>query len=198
MFQATAMPDHDWWAALWPNPKQVLSDLGIEPDMTVVDLCCGDGYFTAPLAQIVDGNVYALDLDPKMLELAKTEVARVGATVKSWIEGDALDLAQYVPEPVDYVVIANTFHGVPDKTGLARIVGQVLKPDGCFAIVNWHKRRREETPVLGKPRGPRSEMRMSPDDVRAEVEPAGFELGEFIELLPYHYGAIFQKSTSSG
>lgn len=198
LFQATAMPDHDWWAALWPNPKQVLSDLGIRPGMTVIDLCCGDGYFTAPLAQIVDGNIYALDLDPKMLELAKAEVSRVGAIVKSWIEGDALDLGQYVSEPVDYVLIANTFHGVPDKTALANVVGGTLKTDGRFAIVNWHKQRREDTPVLGKPRGPSTEMRMSPEDVRAVLEPAGFELEEAIELPPYHYGAVFRRSNSFG
>jgi len=198
LFQATGMPDRKWWSDLWPNPKRILSALGIKPGMTVIDLCCGDGYFTAPLAQIVDGNVYALDLDPKMLELAQAEVARVGGTVKGWIEGDALDLAQFFPEQADYVLIANTFHGVPDKTELARVVDRTLKPDGRFAIVNWHKRRREETPVLDKPRGPKTEMRMSPDDVRAVVEPAGFEMEGVIDLPPYHYGAIFRKSTSSG
>ena len=30
-----------------------------------------------------------------------------------------------------------------------------------FAIVNWHKRPREETPILGEPRGPKTELRMS-------------------------------------
>jgi hypothetical protein len=49
---------------------------------------------------------------------------------KRTIEGDALDLSQCVPEQVDYVVFANTFHGMPDKTGLATVVGQVLKPHG--------------------------------------------------------------------
>lgn len=196
LFEATTMPDRDWWSELWPDPKQVLSDLGIMPGMAVIDLCCGDGYFTVPLAQIADGNVYALDLDPKMLDVAKAAVASSGATVKGWIEGDALELARHVPEPVDYVVIANTFHGAPDKTGLAGAVAEILKPDGRFAIVNWHRRPREETPVLGKPRGPKTEMRMSPEDLRAVVEPAGFKIEEVIELPPYHYGAIFRKTAA--
>ncbi len=195
-FEATTMPDRDWWSTLWPDPKQVLSDLGITPAMTVIDLCCGDGYFTAPLARLAGGNVYALDLDPKMLDLAKAAVARAGATVKGWIEGDALELARQIPEPADYVIIANTFHGVPDQTGLAAAVAQMLKPGGRFAIVNWHKRPREETPVLGKPRGPRSEMRMSPEASRAAVEPAGFTIEDVVELPPYHYGAIFRKNSA--
>jgi protein-L-isoaspartate O-methyltransferase len=29
--------------------------------MQVVDLCCGDGYFTAPLARIVEGKLYGVE-----------------------------------------------------------------------------------------------------------------------------------------
>jgi hypothetical protein len=35
---------------------------------------------------------------------------------------------------------------------------------------------------------------MTPDDVVATVEPAGFIRAGVIELPPYHYGAIFQKT----
>jgi hypothetical protein len=35
---------------------------------------------------------------------------------------------------------------------------------------------------------------MTPDATRAAVEPARFELHRLIELPPYHYGAIFEKS----
>ncbi|WP_246206057.1 class I SAM-dependent methyltransferase [Propylenella binzhouense] len=193
-FPATAMPDRDWWAALWPKPEDVLRSLGIRPGMTAVDLCCGDGYFTAPLAKIVGGKLYALDIDPQMLEQARAEAARQGASVAEWICADARDVAKLIPERVDYVLIANTFHGVPDQTGLAQAVAQVLKPGGCFAVVNWHPIPREQTTVLDQPRGPRTEMRMSPDQVRAIIEPAGFRLLRVIELPPYHYGAIFVRS----
>jgi SAM-dependent methyltransferase len=80
------------------------------------------------------------------------------------IEGDAYDVAKLVPRLVDYVLIANTFHGVPDKLRLARAVAAVLKPGGEFAVVNWHRRPREKTTVLGKARGPRTDMRMKPAD----------------------------------
>jgi hypothetical protein len=51
----------------------------------------------------------------------------------------------------------------------------------------------EETLVLGQPRGPQTGM--TPADVAAAVEPAGFILACVVELPPYHYGAIFQKPT---
>lgn len=192
-YSATAMPDRDWWQALWPDPEGMLRALGIKPEMTVLDLCCGDGYFTAPLAALVEGKVIGLDIDPDMLDQARAEVSRLGASVSRWICGDADDLEDLLSERVDFVLIANTFHGVPDQTGLARTAVSALKPGGLFAVVNWHQIAREKTTVLGKPRGPKTEMRMATEDVRKVVEPAGFQLADVVELPPYHYGAVFQK-----
>lgn len=196
IFPATVMPDRDWWRALWPDPEGTLRALGITPEMIVLDLCCGDGWFTAPLARLTGGRVYALDLDPAMLAAARAEVDRAGATVLGWLQGDARDLDNLLQEKVDYVLIANTFHGVPDQIWLARAVAGILNPDGRFAVVNWHARPRGETPVLGQPRGPKTEMRMTPEQTRAVVEPAGFVLEGVVELPPYHYGAVFRLSRS--
>ena len=192
LFPATAMPDRDWWATLWPDPDGVVRALGVKPKMVVLDLCCGDGYFTAPLAQLVDGKVYGVDIDPAMLEQTRAELKRAGTTALDLICADACDLALLLPGKVDYVLIANTFHGVPDKTAMARAVAGVLSPGGQFSIVNWHPLPREHTVVLGKPRGPKTDMRMSPDNVQLVVEPAGFTLEQVVELPPFHYGAVFR------
>jgi ubiquinone/menaquinone biosynthesis C-methylase UbiE len=163
-FPATAMPDADWWEALWPQPGKLIADLGAGPDMEVVDLCCGDGLFTAPLAQMVR-HIVAIDLDSKMLEAVRARVAAAGVANCDFLEGDAYAVAQLVRRPVDFVLIANTFHGVPDKPRLARAVATTLKPGGSFAVVNWHRRPRDQKIVLGQPRGPRTEMRMTPAEV---------------------------------
>ncbi len=64
MFPATAMPDRDWWHALWPDPDWVIKALRIGQGMKVVDLDCGDAYFTAAIArQVGEGRVIGLDLD---------------------------------------------------------------------------------------------------------------------------------------
>jgi SAM-dependent methyltransferase len=191
-FPATGMPDAGWWHALWPNPQHVVIALGIRPSMRVVDLCCGDGYFTVEMARVVhDGRVVAIDLDQKLLQDAQR--ACCDATNCTFVEGDALHLRNYLFEPVDYVFIANTFHGVPDKTELARVVHSVLELGGLFGIVNWYPLPREQTTVLGKPRGPATAMRMSPQAVREVVEPAGFTLERLVELPPYHYGIVFKS-----
>jgi predicted methyltransferase len=52
-FEGTEMPDAGWWEALWPDPAGVLAAVGMKPGTTVVALCCGDGWFTLPIARIV-------------------------------------------------------------------------------------------------------------------------------------------------
>ncbi len=196
LFPATQMPDSDWWHALWPNPEGVLRAVGIEAGMQVVDLCCGDGHFTAPMCKrVYPGAVYALELDAGLLNQA-------GQTCRSYenfhsVLGDASELSTLLPEPVDLVFMANTFHGVPDKTRLSRSVYEVLKPEGRFAVINWHRCPREETMVLDQARGPRTELRMRPEDARQVVEPAGFKLQKVVDVGPYHYGAIFIKNPAS-
>jgi SAM-dependent methyltransferase len=194
LFPATLMPDSDWWHVLWPDPERVLRAVGMQPGMRVVDLCCGDGHFTRPMCDLVSpGETWALDLDKGLL--GQAEAACSDCPNFHAIHGDARELPARIDRAVDFVFIANTFHGVPDKVGLARAVHQVLQADGLFAIVNWHRRPREETTVLGRPRGPDTELRMRPEAVRRFVEPAGFELTDLVEVGPYHYAAVFAKGS---
>jgi ubiquinone/menaquinone biosynthesis C-methylase UbiE len=192
-FPATAMPDLDWWQALWPDPGYVIAALGVAADMDVVDLCCGYGLFTAPLARLAR-RVIAVDIDPEMIARARERLTAAGASNCAFVVRDAYEIADMVSGPVDFVLIANTFHGVPEKTRLAKAVGAVLTPGGRLAIVNWHRRPREETTVLGRPRGPKSELRMTPEAVLAAVTPTGLRHARTIELPPYHYGIVFTSN----
>ena len=191
LFPASVMPDRDWWHSLWPNPDAVVKTLGIEVGMDVIDLACGDGYFTAAIARRVgSGTVVGIDLDPAMLKQAAATCA--GLENCRLRLGDAMEVAALV-SPADYILIANTFHGVPDKEALAQGAAKALKPGGRFAIVNWHPIARERTPVLGQPRGPRTELRMSVAQTRQVVEAANLALERTVELPPYHYAAVFAK-----
>ena len=192
-FQGTGMPDADWWQALWPAPQRVVDALGLEHAMVAIDLCCGDGWFTLPMARQAR-LVYAIDIDPAMLAAARRRLDEAGLAKGRFIVGDAFDIARLVPEPADFVFLANAFHGVPDQPRLARAVRQSLKPGGLFVIIGWHQRPREETTVLGAPRGPASELRMTPEATIAAVVPAGFRLAMRAEVSAYHYGLGFARA----
>jgi ubiquinone/menaquinone biosynthesis C-methylase UbiE len=191
-FQGTEMPTAGWWEALWPDPAGVLAAVGIKPDMTVIDLCSGDGWFTLQIARIAR-HVVAIDIDPSLLEMARHRLAEGRVSNCQFVTGDAYDLARLHKEPVDFVFLANAFHGVPDRPRLARAVYEVLSPGGRFAIVNWHQRPREETVVLGEPRGPKTELRLSPRQTIEAVESTTFRHIAVIDIPPYHYGAVFER-----
>lgn len=193
-FQGTGMPDPGWWEALWPDPAGVLAACAVKPGMNVVDLCCGDGWFTFPLSKIAR-RVIAIDIDRKLLDAAKLRFdERGGAPNVALIEADAYDLENCVREPIDHVFLANVFHGVPDQPRLTRAVRDVLKPGGVFAIVSWYARPREETTVLGRPRGPATELRMTPRQTIEVVEASGLTFREQTDVSPYHYAAIFDRA----
>lgn len=184
------MPDRDWWEALWPDPEAVLVRVGLGGLGRVIDLCCGDGWFTASLACLLeDGEVIGVDLDAAMLEAARIEIGHLEN--HRLVQGDACELDRLVDGPIDGVLLANTFHGVPEPERLTAVIRGVLEPGGRLAIINWYPRARAKTTVLGRPRGPRTEMRMAPTRVVELVEPAGFECVDVVPVSPYHYGALF-------
>ena len=127
-YSSTVMPDRDWWQALWPDPEGVMRNVGAAPGIRVIDLCCGDGYFTAPLSRLVQpAEVIAVDLSADMLHRARQEVTANGAGNVTFVEGNADDLPDFVTEPVDLVIIANTFHSVPDQMEMAQLVPIIVR-----------------------------------------------------------------------
>jgi ubiquinone/menaquinone biosynthesis C-methylase UbiE len=142
IFPASAMPDPDWWQELWPHPAQTVALLGVRPGMCVVDLCCGDGLFTLPMAQLAS-KVVAIDLDPQMLKRMQAKLDAAGMRNCNVVEGNAYDVGKLAGMKADMVVMANTFHGVPDRTRLGQAVASALKPAGQFVVVNWHRRERK-------------------------------------------------------
>jgi len=191
-FQGTEMPTAGWWEALWPDPAGVLAAVGLRSGMDVVDLCSGDGWFTLQIGKIAR-HVLAIDIDPPMLEVARHRLAESGITNCEFIAGDAYDIAK-LAGPADFVFMANAFHGVPDRHRLAKSVDAALKSSGRFAVVNWHKRPREETPILGEPRGPKTELRISPEETIKSVQAGGLKFINLVEIPPYHYGVVFEGS----
>jgi ubiquinone/menaquinone biosynthesis C-methylase UbiE len=194
-FEGTDMPTVGWWEALWPDPARVLAKVGVAPGMEVVDLCSGDGWFTLQIAKMAR-HVIAIDIDRKLLEVARIRLAESGVANCEFVEGDAYEVAGLVPRLADFVFMANAFHGVPDRARLARGIAAALKPGGCVAIVNWHRRPRDETTVLGEPRGPRTELRLSPEQTIESVARAGLRLDRVVEVPPYHYAAVLKRQPS--
>ena len=98
------MPTAGWWEALWPAPHEIVTAVGISPDMEVVDLCSGDGWFTLQIAKRAH-YVVAIDIEPKLLETARHRLAENNVTNCSFVTGNAYDLLKLLGHPTDFVTL---------------------------------------------------------------------------------------------
>ena len=109
-------------------------DVGISPRDDVVEIGCGVGRLTRPLAAR-GGTVRALDVSGRMLELARRhnpELANV-----TWVLGDGTSLAAVADASADICFSHVVFQHIPDPQvtlGYVREMGRVLRPGGWAAF----------------------------------------------------------------
>ncbi len=117
------------------DPEKIISAF-IGPGATVIDIGCGPGYFTIPIALLTGaaGTVYAVDIQEAMLR--KVEARAVEAGVRTRIRPVlcAPDRIS-VSEAVDFVLTFWMVHEVPDRPALFRQIREVMKPGSRYLLV---------------------------------------------------------------
>jgi tRNA A58 N-methylase Trm61 len=117
------------------KPQKMLRPY-ISKGMTVVDLGCGPGYFTAELARLVgeEGTVIAADLQLKMLEKMKMNIR--GTDLEKRVEAHLCqDDRIGISQKVDFVLAFWMVHEVPDQLRMFEELKSALKPGGRIWIV---------------------------------------------------------------
>jgi ubiquinone/menaquinone biosynthesis C-methylase UbiE len=120
---------------LFQNPDKILRGL-ISVGQTVVDLGCGPGFFTIPMARLVgdEGRVIAVDLQEGMLD--QLHVRAEGAGLASRIRPHKCEADRIgVEDQVDFVLAFYMLHEVPDYRDYLLQIGSMLKPGGRFLLV---------------------------------------------------------------
>ncbi len=117
------------------NPYRILGDL-VRPGQTVVDLGCGMGYCSIPLAQLVgaQGKVICVDVQQQMLDGLRRRAARAGVLAQVTLqrcEPTEIGLA----ESADFVLAFWMLHEVPDQSAFLTEVKTHLKASGRFLLV---------------------------------------------------------------
>ena len=171
----------------WQKPKEVVDRLAVKPGDSVADIGAGGGYFTWYLADAVGphGTVYAVDIDRTGLDIIRRDMPVRG--VKNVVPIQAQPMDPALPERVDLVFSCDTYHHMNDRIAYFQSLASRLKPDARVAILDFHPHG-FFSGFLGHG--------TSVEDVRREMEAAGYERIAAFDLIDRQHFQIFAPSGS--
>ncbi|HSB60811.1 MAG TPA: methyltransferase domain-containing protein, partial [Vicinamibacteria bacterium] len=170
------------------RPEEVIRTMGLRDGDVVADVGCGTGYFARRMARAVapSGRVYAVDVQPEMLDRMRGLLERDGITNVVPVLG-AADDPRLPPAGLDWVLLVDVYHELQAPKPMLARIRDSLKPGGRVALVEYRLEGESAAHI-------RPEHRMSPDQVLAEWEPAGFRLAARHEFLPTQHFFVFERA----
>ncbi len=135
---------YPWWSQytvtnrlrrLIQKPEAILGPY-VREGMACVEVGCGMGFFTVPMARMVgpQGRVYAADVEPKVLAVLARRAERAGLAERVTAllcPAEALRL----DEPADFALSVWSMHELEDlPQGVASIRG-CLRPGAMFLVI---------------------------------------------------------------
>lgn len=117
-------------------PATVIELLEIKSQDRIADLGAGNGYFTVPMAHKTDKEVYAVDIEPKMLALLKEHAAEENATNIEYFEG-SLEEIPLKDHSAEKALIAFVTHEVPNVVKMMKELKRIVVPGGKVLILEW-------------------------------------------------------------
>ena len=177
----------------YQDPFKISRAIGVRKGMTVVDMGCGPGFFTLPLARLVGtrGLVYAVEANPTMLRHLRDNVRKTGANdgrikvVRADVSRTRIPAAS-----ADIVLLARILHDIEDKKAFLREVKRICKPGGKVVDIDWKKIRMNHGP-------PYSIMLSRPQSARI-FEANGLHVVGSFNPGKYHYGIFASPTSASG
>ncbi|MBN1532350.1 MAG: class I SAM-dependent methyltransferase [Spirochaetes bacterium] len=150
-----------WWVGyflaspfrrLAHKPERILAQY-VDASYRVLDIGCGMGFFSIPMAKTVgrSGRVYSLDLQERMIEELerRAEKAGVRGSIETRLCGDDSLGIDDLEGRLDFALAFYVIHEMPDRGALFAQVHRALKRGRKLLVVepNGHvsKRAFEET-----------------------------------------------------
>jgi ubiquinone/menaquinone biosynthesis C-methylase UbiE len=135
-------PSWLYWAVELENPfakssqsKIIISGLDVKPGMTVLDIGCGPGRLSIPLAKAVGerGRIVSVDIQPEMLNIVrkKADTEKINNITLVNISMGEGKLQNY---NADRAVLVAVLGEIPNQAMALEEIYNSLKPGGILAI----------------------------------------------------------------
>lgn len=171
------------------DQNKIISQLGVKSGMTIVDLGCGAGYFTIPIARLMSntGKVYAVDVLTSALESVMSQaklygllnVEKIRANVEV-VGGTKLEGGK-----ADLVIMANILFQCQDRDGVFQEAKRLLVPGGRIVVIDWLP----NNAALG----PKYERCLSEEEAKTIALKNGLKVVEKVRAGMTHYGFVLQS-----
>lgn len=148
MESTTAAPHRCPWWIQWvlASPIRALIDgvrgvaaTQVQPGMTVLDVGCGFGFLSLPMARRVgpDGRVLAVDVEPRVVDELRRRASRAGLADR--INARACDVRDLDlgdrSGAIDLVTVVHCLHEFDDPDGFLVRAASVLRPGGRLLLI---------------------------------------------------------------
>jgi len=164
---------------------------GFDEGMEVADVGAGTGLFTFLFAQDVgaSGKVYAVDISDKLVAFIGERAAERGLSQVEPVLGTVREV-ELAEASVDAVFACDTYHHFNYPMTTLASIHRALRPGGTLIVVDF-----ERIPGVSRD-WLLSHVRAGKEVFRAEIEAAGFEFVEELEIegLEENYFLRFRRS----
>jgi ubiquinone/menaquinone biosynthesis C-methylase UbiE len=167
----------------WQDPEEILTSAGLRPGMTLIDIGCGEGFFSVPASHLVgaDGRVFAYDVNEEAIRNLNLQVREEKLANLKPMTGSGEDTV-ICEGCADMVFFGIDLHDFDDPEKVLRNAKIMLKPDGIMVDLDWKDQPMEFGPPL--------EKRFSLLKATTMIESVGFRIISTTDAGPYHYLVI--------
>jgi SAM-dependent methyltransferase len=188
----SGMPEEAYWETLF-DVDLILDRLGIDSSVRdVVELGCGYGTFTLPVAQRIPGVIETIDIDPAMVKRTRERTMAAGLqNVVCHLRDVLAEGLGVVPASQDACLLFNILHG-ENPVQILTEAARAIRSTGLVHVIHW---RYDPT----TPRGPDLDIRPRPEQIIAWAKKTGLlePRGPVLDLPPWHYGIRFRRRDPS-
>lgn len=170
------------------RPDLVVDSMRLSPTDAVADIGAGTGYFTFRIApQVPEGRVFAVDIQPEMLQRIRTRMQEQDLANVTPVEGTIRD-PRLPTDSLDAALMVDAYHEFSHPREMMSALVQSLRTGGRVYLVEY---RKEDRSVPIKPL-----HKMSEAQVRREMRAVGLEWVETLDMLPQQHFLVFEKPRS--